>query len=51
MKAMKDYHNLYLKWDVLILADVFENFRNNSSNNYELLLMNNYELFEYPRFK
>ena len=31
MKTMKDYHNLYLKCDVLLLTYVFEKFRNNSS--------------------
>ena len=30
MNAMKDYHDLYLKCDVLLLADVFEKFGNNS---------------------
>ena len=25
MKTMKDYHNLYLKRDILLLANVFEN--------------------------
>ena len=24
MKTMKDYHGLYLKWNVLLLADMFE---------------------------
>ena len=27
MKTMKDYHDLYLKCDVSLLADVFEKFR------------------------
>ena len=30
MKTMRDYYDLYLKCNVLLLADVFETFRNNS---------------------
>ena len=33
---MKDYQHLYLKCNVLLLADVFEKFRNNSLKNYGL---------------
>ena len=36
MKTMKDYHDLYLELDVLLLADVFENFREVCLNNYKL---------------
>ena len=31
MKTMKDYHDLYLKWNAIFLADVFYKFRNSSS--------------------
>ena len=33
---MKDYHDLYLKCDFLLLANVFQKFRNNSLKNYGL---------------
>ena len=36
MKTMRDYHDLYLKSDVLLLADVFEKFRQESLDNYGL---------------
>ena len=36
MKYFKDYHELYNKVDVLLLANVFENFRNICLKNYEL---------------
>ena len=36
LKNMGDYHNLYHKSDILLLADVFENFRNTCLEYYKL---------------
>ena len=36
MKTMRDYHDLYQKTDVLLLADVFERFRDVCQHHYKL---------------
>ena len=36
MKTMRDYHDLYLMSDVMLLEDVFENFRSVCKKNYSL---------------
>ena len=48
LKTMGEYHDLYLKTDVLLLTDVFENFRNVAMTHYEIDPANNY--FTLPNF-
>ena len=36
LKNLNDYHDLYVQSDTLLLADVFENFRNKCIEIYEL---------------
>ena len=33
METVKDYQDLYLEWDVLLVTNAFEKFRNNSLKN------------------
>jgi hypothetical protein len=48
LKNMGEYHDLYLKTDVLLLTDVFETFRNTAIKNYKLDPCNGY--FTLPNY-
>ena len=45
--TMKDYHDFYLKYDVILLAYVFEKFRNRSLLTESLFECPNFELGYY----
>ena len=36
INSLGDYHNLYVKKHILLLADIFENFRNKCIETYQL---------------
>lgn len=44
IQTMREYTDIYLKTDVLLLADIFENFRNTSIHLYELDIAHYYTL-------
>ena len=48
IKTIGEYHDLYLKTDVLLLTDVFESFRNTAINDYKLDPANGY--FTLPNY-
>ena len=46
IKNLGEYHDLYVQSNILLLADVFDNFRNMRLEKYELFLQNVFQLLD-----
>ena len=46
IKDLGEYHDLYVQSNILLLADVFDNFRNMRLEKYELFLQNFFQLLD-----
>ena len=46
IKNLGEYHDLYVQSNILLLADVFDNFRNMRLEKYELFLQNFFQLLD-----
>ena len=44
-KRIKDYNNLYVKTDVLLLADAYASYRKNSRISFFFFLISNFYIF------
>ena len=46
IKNLEEYHDLFIQSDTLLLADVFENFRNSVLKYMNLILQNFFQLLD-----
>ena len=46
IKDLGEYHDLYVQSNILLLADVLDNFRNMRLEKYELFLQNFFQLLD-----